>query len=230
MAGSGPMGPPGEATGMKMDSKTTARLLGACAAATVLAGCSLTEFRPGGNMRSDDQFTYMSTPDLPVSVDLVDIRDNTIVWSIDVPLGQKLTMRFYEDGARDGSPNASDVMKWQIYDSELTGTFLRNKIVVPPMTARRLDVTYRDAPEYFAAPGNMPPPPFDPLPAVPREGAEAASVTPASPVSRSSMPVDGPVDGAVDGAAGGAGDGAAGGVIEVEDAGVQPHQVEIVEP
>lgn len=195
--------------------RTATTGLAALATAMALAGCSLSEMRPGGNMRSDDQFTYMSTPDLPVSVDLVDTRDNTIIWSIDVPLGQKLTVRFYEDLARDGTPNATDTMKWQLYDAQLTGTFLRNKIVVPPASARRLDVTYRDAPEYFAEPGQSPPPPFDPLPPVPREGEPAAApVSSPSPATRSSMP-DGD---------------AARGAIEVEPAGVEAHQVEIVEP
>lgn len=181
-----------------------------------LGACSLTEMRPGGNMRSDDQFTYMSTPDLPVSVDLVDIRDNTIVWSLDVPLGQKLTIRFYEDGARDGDPNASDTMKWEVYDAQLQGTFLRNKIVVPPASARRLDVSYRETPEYYAEPGQIPPPPFDPLPPVPRDGeagGQGASVVPTSPSSRSSMPED-----------------AAARAVEVEVETIEPHQVEIVEP
>jgi len=107
------------------------------------AGCSLFEMRPGGNMRSDDMFTYVSTPYEPVTVTLIDTRDQQVIWSTDVPIGQKLTVRFYADKA-EGSLLSPDIMRWQLYDADSHSTRLKNQIPAPPPTARRLDVTYRE--------------------------------------------------------------------------------------
>lgn len=143
----------------------------AVTAAVTGAGCSLLEMRPGGNMRSEDMFTYISDPYQPLTITLVDTRDNQEFWSVDVPIGKKLTIRFYEDKG-EGSDYAPDVMRWQIYDQSMGMTKLRNQIPVPGAESRRIDVTMREGPEYpesiqatrSTPPADDGPPPFTPMP------------------------------------------------------------------
>lgn len=134
---------------MRSGSKLVSRALMIAGASAALAGsgCSLFEMRPGGNMRSEDQFTYVSTPYQPLTVTLIDTRDEQEFWSVDVPIGKKLTLRFYEDKG-EGSDYAPDVMRWQIYEQTSYATKLRNQIPVPSALARRIDVTLREGPEY----------------------------------------------------------------------------------
>ncbi len=121
--------------------------LGAVTAVLTGSGCSLISMRPGGVMRSEDMFTYISTPYQPLTVTLIDTRDNQQFWSVDVPIGKKLTIRFYDDKG-EGSDYAPDVMRWQIYDEDMAATRLRNQIPVPGPEARRIDVSLREGPEY----------------------------------------------------------------------------------
>ncbi|MEZ6242142.1 MAG: hypothetical protein R3B57_03785 [Phycisphaerales bacterium] len=126
---------------------TRAMTIVAVGAVVTGSGCSLFTMRPGGNMRSEDMFTYISTPYQPLTVTLIDTRDNQEFWSVDVPIGKKLTIRFYEDKG-EGSDYAPDVMRWQIYDEDMAATKLRNQIPVPGSEARRIDVALREGPEY----------------------------------------------------------------------------------
>lgn len=126
---------------------TSAALAASAALALSAGGCSLMEMRPSGKMRSLDEFTYVSTPYQPITITLIDTRDNQVFWSADVPIGKKLTIRFYPNKGQ-GSPYAPDVMRWSIYDAKVKQTRLRNQITVPPSDARRIDMALRSGPEY----------------------------------------------------------------------------------
>jgi hypothetical protein len=129
---------------------TRTRLMPAALAASVAlcaGGCSLMEMRPSGKMRSLDEFTYVSTPYQPITITLIDTRDNQEFWSTDVPIGKKLTIRFYKNKG-EGSAYAPDIMRWSIYDQKTHSTRLRNQITVPPADSRRIDYTLREGPEY----------------------------------------------------------------------------------
>ncbi len=125
----------------------SAALAASAALALTAGGCSLLEMRPSGKLRSLDEFTYISTPYEPITITLVDTRDNQEFWSADVPIGKKLTIRFYPDKG-EGSAYAPDVMRWSIYDVKTKQTRLRNQITVPPADSRRIDMALRTGPEY----------------------------------------------------------------------------------
>ena len=113
----------------------------------LLAGCAHTE---GGNMKSDDTFTYVSTSYQPKTLVLLDTRDGEEIWSIDVPVGDKLVVAFYEGKARNAPAENPDLMKWGVGPASDSRVGLRNAIPVPPASARRLDMSFRDTPEWPA--------------------------------------------------------------------------------
>lgn len=120
-------------------------------AVVALAGCgqalrAASGQSPGGPQRSLDMFTYESTGYLPQTVTLVDTRDQQEIWSVDIPVGQRLTVRFY-DNHDGGDTTMTDRMKWVLTDASNGPRQLRNEIPCPPGWARRLDVSLRDAPE-----------------------------------------------------------------------------------
>lgn len=124
-----------------------------CSAALAMAlstGCF--GHNPGGNMSSNDFFTYESTPHMPLSVTLVDTRDGSELWSVDVPVGQKLAMGFHEERSRQADIDTPDLMRWEIYSASLRSNSLRNAMAVPPSEARRLELVVREGPEYPVAP------------------------------------------------------------------------------
>jgi len=130
----------------------TLNLIGGFLAIALLGGCmsSLLDSTPGGNMRSDDSFTYISTPFEPLTVTLYDYRDNEPLWTIDVPVGQKVTVRFLENQAKQGTTRRPDIMQWAIYDKDKRRADLTNKMAVPSADARLLKVAIRDDIEYPA--------------------------------------------------------------------------------
>ncbi|GJM19264.1 MAG: hypothetical protein DHS20C14_14770 [Phycisphaeraceae bacterium] len=134
-----------------MNTRPTRRALRIALAAAALpallsAGCL--GHNPGGNMSSNDFFTYQSTAHMPLSVTLVDTRDGTPFWSVDVPVGQKLVLGFHKDKAEQASVMTPDLMRWEVYSAKQSTNTLRNAMSVPPSDCRRLDVAMRDAPEF----------------------------------------------------------------------------------
>lgn len=121
------------------------RILAPVAAALILAGCSYT---PGGPMRSIDQFTYESTVYEPVNVAIVDTRTDEVIWSMEVPVGRKVTVRFYANKS-EGYEDYPDIMKWEAQGKGDFNASLRSTIPVPDRWSRRIDVSYRQGPEYY---------------------------------------------------------------------------------
>lgn len=122
----------------------------ALGAAALLGGCH----SPGGPGYSSNSFTYESTEWRPCTISVVDTTTGETVWSVDVPVGQQLFVRF-----RKGvGPNAyrPDMMDWVIEELGRRFGTPRNQIPVPGPNVRRVDVDYRPAPE---RPPVVPPPP-----------------------------------------------------------------------
>jgi hypothetical protein len=130
----------------------TLSLIGGTLGTTLLGGCVKQMFSnsPGGNMRSTDSFTYISTPFEPLTVTLYDFRDNEPLWTVDVPVGQKVTVRFLANQAKDGTNRRPDIMQWAIYDKDKRRADLTNKMAVPGPDARLLKVSIRDGIDYPA--------------------------------------------------------------------------------
>lgn len=124
--------------------KTTTTALAAAALLT-LTGC----YSIGGMPASRDKFQYESHPLQPATVTVVDTRTGESVWSMDVPVGQKLALRFYDDREpRDATPTRTAMMRWQVFDlDEGTGT-LNNIVAVPWTSARKINYEIRKGPEY----------------------------------------------------------------------------------
>lgn len=134
-----------------MTFRSTARraAFGLAAALAIAPGC----MTPGGTFYSADSHTFVSTEWQPWTVTLIDTRTGEPVWSVDVPVGKELTVRF-----RAGSgpnENKPDMMSWGIAESKSSALSASptNQIPVPGKATRRLETTLRHTPEM---PGAMP--------------------------------------------------------------------------
>jgi hypothetical protein len=114
------------------------------ATAGLLGGCSA--YKPGGSLASDDQFTFISEPWAPTTIALVDTRTGQTHWTVEVPVGQQVVVRFIAGEEPDNIP-LPDTMRWQLMAAGKESGQLRNAMNVPPTGARRMDVSLRRAPE-----------------------------------------------------------------------------------
>ncbi len=115
-----------------------------CCVAMTLAGCHL----PGGGLLAGtgSSMTYYSTEFRPTTITLVDTRTDEPFFSIEIPVGKQLTLQFHEGTGHD--PLASpDLMTYSFFGIGTTVGRLRESLSVPNALSRRLDVSYRDAPE-----------------------------------------------------------------------------------
>lgn len=107
----------------------------------LLGGCH----QPGGVGASLDRFTYVSDAWHPWTVNLVDTRTGETLWSVDVPVGQQITVGFREgSGPNEFKP---DMMDWGLEPAGRVGGSMPNQLPVPSSDARRLEPTFRPGPE-----------------------------------------------------------------------------------
>ncbi|MBX3322421.1 MAG: hypothetical protein KF757_05470 [Phycisphaeraceae bacterium] len=122
-------------------------LVAVCGVMAFAGGC-LGPYEPGGPMMSDDQFTYVSTEWEPVTVILTDTRTGEELWTAEVPVGKKLTIRFYKNKS-SGDKDFPDVMRWEIESADVPlRSTLKSQISVPSSNVRRLNVSYRSSPQF----------------------------------------------------------------------------------
>jgi hypothetical protein len=121
----------------------------ALAIAIALTGCH----SPGGKGMSatGDSITWYSTEVRPVTIELVDLRNDQIIFQMDVPPGRQLTVDFVPDEGDDPSLTP-DLMRYRVWDIGETMGRLTSALTVPTATSRRIDVYYRDGAEYAEAP------------------------------------------------------------------------------
>ena len=110
------------------------------------AGCSA-PYYPGGNFRSANTFTYLSTTYSPKTISVVDTRTGEEIWTVDLPVGQQLTMQFVE-GKGDDPVYLPDLMRYRIGEKRFRFGSLKNAISVPDRTARRVVLKLRPTPEF----------------------------------------------------------------------------------
>ena len=119
-----------------------AALLGAMGG---MQGCSLFPgLKPGGAQRSNDEYTYVSTPWEPLTVTLFDRREDMPLWTVDVPVGSKVSIRFYANRETSGTATRPDIMRWEIFDEDRNRARLSNAMAVPGAESRLLQVSLRD--------------------------------------------------------------------------------------
>jgi hypothetical protein len=123
-------------------SRLLALSLAAAAACGLLAGC----YAEGGLGYSDDQYTFVSRPYQPWVVTLKDTRTGQDFWTVEVPVGKQLVMRFRKDeGTKDSY--TPDLMEWAFMEPGTQSGKMGNSMPVPPSNARRLDPVIRPTPE-----------------------------------------------------------------------------------
>lgn len=112
---------------------------------TVGGGC----YFEGGPMASADRFTYVSSSWQPKTVSLIDTRLGETIWSVDVPVGQKLVIDFNSapSSELEQDPSRPDILQWDLMPPDQYFGSLRNKVRVPGPGARRVEMTLRPAPE-----------------------------------------------------------------------------------
>jgi len=110
-----------------------------------------------GCKASLDSHTYESTPLLPMTVTIVDTTTGESLWAMDVPVNQRLRVRFYDDRRPDGATgNRTAMMRWELTNLDKSTGKLRNEIAVPPANSRRIDMTLRESPEYASSGAYVP--------------------------------------------------------------------------
>lgn len=111
--------------------------------ASALGGCHV----EGGSGFTEDQHVYVSRPWQPWTVTVRDTRTGQEFWSMDVPVGKKLIVKFAQNSG-SGDKYTPDLMKWALVDEERDSLVsLANSLPCPPSSSRRLEPTLRTAPE-----------------------------------------------------------------------------------
>ncbi len=111
----------------------------------LLAGC----YNPRGAFYSHvgQAATYWSTESLPTTITILDTRTGEPFFTVEIPVGKQLVLDF-KSGEGDDDLLTPDLMRYDVMPlGQKTGT-LRNGISVPDRFSRRIDVSYRAAPEY----------------------------------------------------------------------------------
>jgi hypothetical protein len=124
-----------------------ALVIGSAAAAALLLGGCRSAYFPGGNFRSANTFTYISTAETPKTITLIDTRSDEPIWSVEIPVGHQLTMSFRE-GKGDDPVYLPDLMEYRIAPERFYFGRLDNQISVPDEHSRRVVMTLRPSPEY----------------------------------------------------------------------------------
>lgn len=161
-----------------------AALLGAF----LTAGC-VPGYHAGGSLASRDLFTYPSEPNWPQTVKLVDHRTGAVLWSVDIPVGQQLVVRFYEDQTDD--PQFPAMMRWELMPLGKKFGQLDNAMPVPSRLSRRLDTYVRPYEPEGGYTGDA----SSPAPAsAPKPAAEPPAAEPAAPTEPPAPELDLPSD------------------------------------
>lgn len=110
---------------------------------------------PGNPLASYDEYNYPSTATMPQTVVLRDLRTDQVLYTWEIPVDQKLFVRFLE-GTGDATKGTPDQCEWLFYGiTESAPPWEhRQRFNVPPSNSRRLDLFLRPSPEL---PGNMKP-------------------------------------------------------------------------
>ena len=119
----------------------------------LLAGC----FNPRGAFYAHvgQAATYWSTESKPTTITIIDTSTGEPFFTVEIPVGKQLVLDFKE-GAGDDDVRTPDLMRYEVFEVGTTIGILRNAITVPGRFSRRIDVSYRPAPEYAETPADDP--------------------------------------------------------------------------
>ena len=121
--------------------------------ATVLAGHGCTQ-KGGGLLPSAagtaSPMTWDSTAALPKTVVIVDTRTGENVFEINIPMGQQLSVQFFEHKDPQEHPEAPDIMKYTLHPLGRWVGHLEQSVLVPHAWNRRVDVFLQSQEAYTA--------------------------------------------------------------------------------
>lgn len=121
-----------------------------------LGGCTHW-WTPGGPMSSEDRYAYISTEWMPQTVSVTDTVSQQVIWTKEVPVGQKLVMKFSEPHASSErkvpDPAYPVLLEWDLWPAKKEWGYPKQETWV--VRARRVDVKMRPVPE---APDALGPP------------------------------------------------------------------------
>lgn len=120
------------------------KMMGLMAGLMGLMGGGCQRYLEGGSGLVDDTHTYVSTSEAPKTVTLKDTATHEVLWTVEVPVGRKLVVRFYPDQFKDNIA-APDMMRWDLIDREKETGGLANMAAVPK--SRLLEWTLREGGE-----------------------------------------------------------------------------------
>jgi len=113
-----------------------------------LAGCATQSER--GVRASVDQHVYVSYPWEPKTVSLIDTRTDEVIWTFEVPVGEKLVIKFENHRRR----LSGQTMTWGSGDPDEGKIKLVNEMPVPSYQVRKLSWTIRPVPEFASSEGD----------------------------------------------------------------------------
>lgn len=122
--------------------RRTGLLASVAIAASSLGGCMPGHYAAGYSNAGD---IYQSTTWEPKTITLFDTRTGETVWSVDVPVGQQIMVKFSEGtGPNEYRP---DEIRWELAPIGRRIVTPNNRQPCPPSHSRRIEMTLRDAPE-----------------------------------------------------------------------------------
>ncbi len=122
------------------------KTLAALAAVTVIGGCAVPGSWEGGSRVSDDKHVYVSRPYEPKTISVVNTATGETIWTVEIPVGEQLIVRFYDNKHDD--PIMSANMRWEITEETTDFRRMTNLMTVPGRDFRRIDMELRDTPEF----------------------------------------------------------------------------------
>ncbi len=131
---------------LRMTAPTLARASALCLTLALIpiSGCFYAE---GGTLTSLDQYTYVSRSYAPKTMTLRNTSTGEVLWSVDIPVGQQLTVKFVKGRNKKNDPSMPDVLEWRIMAAGKRFGRLSNKMPIPMASSRLMEMTIRPTPE-----------------------------------------------------------------------------------
>jgi len=99
-----------------------------------------------GGCSSAEMYTYTSEAHSPKTITLINTATGEKVWTCDVPVGQKLEMRFAKK-SEQAEELGYDELAWSLSGVSTEAKGRKSTVRVPPASQRRIDMTLRSIPE-----------------------------------------------------------------------------------
>ncbi len=113
------------------------------AASLMLSGCT-GWIQPGSKGYDGSKHVWTSARNLPQNVLLIDTRDDSMLWEMEIPAGQWLVTKLIDGEANGDDPDRPDLLKYRIVAAGTARTTLKKTVDVPAAEFRRWELVLRD--------------------------------------------------------------------------------------